>query len=140
MKTRSRWTWLLLPVAVGIAWRLALWIYWFREREAWIRRHGGGTTAAAFGEGKLDAQAVFLTLGSWCLVLIFVAFVPAPPALQVFAIGVLAVPLAVGIEFLGGQSIGRLLGNLPRSQGPTLAGILVLVSEYVSRTHSAGPK
>jgi hypothetical protein len=52
MVKTSRWSWLLWPFVFGVAFRMTLWVYWLPERRAWIRAHGGDTSAAAYGVAK----------------------------------------------------------------------------------------
>ena len=103
-----------------------------------MQQHNGDTAGLAYGEGWLDVQAIFLTIGSGVVALFCCALVPSPGSLQVFAIGILAVPFAIGIEDLAGDWIGRHIGNLARSQGPTILSIVLLVIGLHLITRRAG--
>jgi hypothetical protein len=119
--------WLLIPPTVLIAWRVALSVYWRDEREAWLRRDPG---AVAFGDGRLDGQAILLTLGPLLVCLVLMAIIAAPSALRVLSIGILVVPFAAAIEFLCGPAIEQYLGGAARFHGPSVFGILALTAFF----------
>jgi hypothetical protein len=87
MTRPSRWNWLLAPFGFGVSYRLALWLYWFPERQKWIAAHGGDASSVAFGEGELDGDAIVLTLALLVLFAICCALAPKARVWETFVIG-----------------------------------------------------
>lgn len=130
MAAMSRLKWLVLPLVVAISWRIALAVYWHRDREDWIRKNGGDSVAAAFGDGKLDAQALLLTRSSLLLAIALCLLLPAPKAWRVFVIGAFAVLFAMGIDLIAGELIDKHLGARVRFDGPTVVGALLALTAF----------
>ena len=134
---RSRWNWLLLPIAFGVTFRIILWFYWMPARNAWRLSHGGGASSVAYGEGEIDAWAVAAAASPWIFSLICCAVGSAPRLA-----GVLLLGLGVAI---GAMTIGVLTrewavvhsGAFVATHGPVAIATVLVTGGYYLQSFRA---
>jgi hypothetical protein len=137
MSKTNRWNWLLLPVVFGIVFRIALWFYWMPDRDTWIRSHGGDPTAAAFGEGELDAWALIATASPWILSFVCCAVGAAPRLPGVVAIGSVAAVGAALVGALMGKWLEAHFSGFIIFHGPIIVVTIALITFHYVRMFRA---
>jgi hypothetical protein len=132
--TRRR-SWLLLPLAFLIAFRAALWVYWLPERTAWVASHGGDPTAAAYGQGEMDAVATISAAGPFLISVVCFLIGGAPRPRAVLAIGVIPALGALGLGYLGGEWLAHQFGgSIPIHAPAVCATATVVAFQYARRS------
>jgi hypothetical protein len=143
MAKTSRWRWLLFPVVFGVALRVALWFYWLPARRAWIRAHGGDELAAAYGEGKVDALAVFATVGPTILAFLCCVIGSAPRPFEILVIGVVAAVGTLAVAPVTETWFGSHFGRWGAVCGPGILVTTALIGSYYAwrllRVRETGP-
>ena len=137
MPRRRRLCWAAAPIAFFATYRVALHLYWLPERQAFIQKHGA--TAAAFGDGKLDAVASAATLPYIVALAVLMFILPRITFIRGLLLGAITALLMLAITSVFGTWAASHLPRAVARYGPTVtsAFIIILLAKWLARRTQA---
>jgi hypothetical protein len=104
-------------------------VYWFPDRQAWVRDHP--SLGAGYGDGIVMARAVISSTGPALLALL--ALLLPPPRLRVvLLLGFLAGMLGFILQRVFGDSIFHAFGFRAAVHVPTSVAAAIVVAAYIA--------
>ena len=122
----NRLKWLLLVPAFTLADRILLHLYWLPDRRAWISRHP--SLSPAYGDGRVDAQAIIATAAPAVIALLCLVSLRAPRLWLVIVIGVISALVGFGLQHLCSAALANTFGFRLARHLPIAIGTLFVIS------------
>jgi len=127
------WTWLALPVVFGVAFRIALWVYWRQERSEWITSHGGDPASAAYGDGIHYGLAILSMKWPLLLSVVCCGVAAGPRLLSVVVMGLISAAGAVAVGMVSGAWLGGRFGSFSTIHASAAAATSIVLASYFAQ-------